>query len=87
MAAAISLHLLVTSNVRAFVRQMSPNMPSADFCTTINTPVGGFSPANRTTAQISRGKIDRLHRAPAEFTTPVVDDCGLRDPLLARPAG
>ena len=39
------------------------------------------------TAQISRGKIDRLHRAPAEFTTPVVDDCGLRDHLLARPVG
>jgi hypothetical protein len=50
MAAALSMHLLVTSNVRAFVRQMSPNMPSADFRTTINTPFGGFSPADRTTA-------------------------------------
>jgi len=87
MADAISLHLLVTSSVQAFVRQMSPTMPSADFCTTINTPFDGFSPAYRTTAQISRGKFDRLHRTPAEFTTPVVDDCGLCDPLLARPAG
>src|SRR5664280_1058112 len=35
----------------------------------------------------SRGKIDRLHRTPAGFTTPVLDGRGLRDPLLARPAG
>jgi hypothetical protein len=62
-------------------------MPSADFCTAINTPFDGFSPAGRTTAQTSRGKFDRLHRTRAEFTTPVVDDCGLCDPLLARPAG
>src|SRR5882762_2398539 len=39
------------------------------------------------TAQISRGKIDRLHRTPAGFTTPTLDDRGLRDNLLARPAG
>ena len=41
----------------------------------------------RDTAQTSRGKIDRLHRALAGFTTPTLDDCGLRDQLLARPAG
>src|SRR5919205_2171526 len=38
-------------------------------------------------AQISRGKFDRLHRTPAGSTTPALDGCGLRDPLLARPAG
>ena len=39
------------------------------------------------TPEISRGKIDRLHRTPAGFTTPVLDGRGLRDPLPARPAG
>jgi hypothetical protein len=33
----------------------------------------------RDTAQISQGKIDRLRRTPAEFTTPAFDDYGLRD--------
>ena len=36
--------------------------------------------------EISRGKFDRLPRTPAEFTTPVFDDCGLRGHLPARPA-
>src|ERR1039458_6582534 len=35
----------------------------------------------------SRGKTDRLRRTPAGFTTPVLDGRGLRDQLLARPAG
>src|ERR1700676_155385 len=35
------------------------------------------------TSEISRGKNDRLRRTPAGFTTPVLDDRGLRDPLLA----
>ena len=39
------------------------------------------------TPQTSRGKSDRLHRTPAGFTTPVLDDRGLRDHLLARPTG
>jgi hypothetical protein len=39
------------------------------------------------TSQVSRGKIDRLHRTPAGFTTPVLDGRGLRDQWLARPAG
>ena len=39
------------------------------------------------TAQTSRGKTSRLHRAPAEFTSPALDDYGLRDHLPARPAG
>jgi hypothetical protein len=34
-----------------------------------------------------RGKTDRLHRTPGGFTTPAFDDHGLRDHLLARPAG
>jgi outer membrane protein assembly factor BamD (BamD/ComL family) len=36
--------------------------------------------------QISRGKFDRLPRTTAGFTTSAFDGCGLRDPLLARPA-
>ena len=39
------------------------------------------------TTEISRGKIDRLPCTPAGFTTPSLDDYGLRDHLLARPAG
>src|SRR5882724_1088957 len=39
------------------------------------------------TTEISRGKIDRLPCTPAGFTTPVLDDRGLRDHVLARPAG
>ena len=38
------------------------------------------------TSRISRGKIDRLRRTPAGFTTPVLDDPGLRDNCsLVRP--
>jgi hypothetical protein len=37
--------------------------------------------------EISRGKTDRLPCTPAGFTTPSLDDDGLRNPLLARPAG
>ena len=39
------------------------------------------------TTGTSRGKTDRLRRTPAGFTTPALDDRGLRDHLLARPAG
>ena len=39
------------------------------------------------TTEISRGKIDRLACTPAGFTTPALDDRGLCDQLLARPAG
>ena len=39
------------------------------------------------TPEISRGKNGRLRRTLAGFTTPTLDDRGLRDPLLARPAG
>ncbi len=64
-----------------------PTMPSADFCTAISAPRGRLSPEFRTRRQISRGKIDRLHRTPAGFTTPALDDYGLRGHLPARPAG
>src|SRR5215475_16004325 len=37
------------------------------------------------TTEISRGKIDRLPCTPAGFTTPALDDRGLRDYWLARP--
>src|SRR5215471_6752395 len=36
------------------------------------------------TPEISRGKIDRLPRTPAGFTTPILDGRGLRDHTLAR---
>jgi len=36
--------------------------------------------------QISRGKLDRLPRTTAGFTTSAFDGCGLRDRMLARPA-
>jgi hypothetical protein len=39
------------------------------------------------TAQTSRGKLDRLPRTPAGFTTPALDSIGLRDHMLARPTG
>jgi ribosomal protein S18 acetylase RimI-like enzyme len=39
------------------------------------------------TPEISRGKNDRLPRTRAGFTTPAFDDGGLRDHMLARPAG
>jgi hypothetical protein len=39
------------------------------------------------TTEISRGKIDRLACTPAGFTTTALDNRGLCDPLLARPAG
>lgn len=38
------------------------------------------------TPEISRGKFDRLPCTPAGFTTPALDDCGLCDQWLARPA-
>lgn len=39
------------------------------------------------TTEISRGKTESLRRTPAGFTTPPLDDHGLRDHVLARPAG
>src|ERR1700739_3220111 len=48
----------------------APNMHSADFCTAVRSPYGDLSPKSGTRAQTSRGKIDRLHRTPAEFLPP-----------------
>jgi hypothetical protein len=62
-------------------------MPSADFYAVIQAPCDTRSPVAGTTTQTSRGKIDRLRRTPAGFTTPVLDGRGLRDLLLARAAG
>src|SRR5882757_5726173 len=39
------------------------------------------------TTEISQGKFDHLPCTPAGFTTRALDDYGLRDHLLARPAG
>ena len=61
-------------------------MPSADFCAAITTLANRSVPL-RDTSQTSRGKTSRLRRTPAEFTTPTLDDYGLRDHLLARPVG
>jgi len=62
-------------------------MPSADSCAAIFDPHGSLSLQAGDTSQVSRGKIDRLRRTPAGFTTPVLDGHGLRDSVLARPAG
>ena len=71
------------SIVRAFVTPAT-TMPSADFCAAI-TALANRSVPLRDTTQTSRGKSSRLHRAPAEFTSPALDDYGLRDQWLARP--
>ena len=78
--------LLTLSVVRAFVG-VPTTMPSADFCAVMTVLANTLSPGLPDTAQTSRGKTDRLHRTPAEFTTPALDGCGLRDHLPARPAG
>src|SRR5579863_9791759 len=87
MARARRPALLASSTVQAFGGAPPPTMPSADFCAAIRSPCDDLSPESGTTAQTSRGKTDRLRRTPAGFTTPVLDDHGLRDHLLARPTG
>ena len=72
------------SIVRAFVAPAT-TMPSADFCAAI-TALANRSVPLRDTTQTSRGKSSRLHRAPAEFTSTALDDYGLCDQWLARPA-
>jgi hypothetical protein len=63
-----------------------PTMPSADFSAAI-TGLTIRSVRFRTRRRSPEVKIDRLHRTPAEFTTPVLDGRGLRDHRLARPIG
>jgi len=78
--------LITLSVVQAFAGKPA-TMPSADFCAAITALAEPLSPGIPDTTQTSRGKTNRLHRTPAGFTTPALDGCGLRDPLLARPAG
>ncbi len=78
--------LITLSVVRAFAGGPA-TMPSADFCAAITALAEPLSPGVPDTTQTSRGKTNRLHRTPAGFTTPALDGCGLRDRLLARPAG
>ena len=78
--------LLATSTVRAFggsPRLLCPLLTSPPRSRALRPAQSGFP----NTAETSRGKIDRLRRTPAGFTTPVLDGRGLRDHLLARPAG
>src|SRR5512144_1266570 len=76
--------LLPAITVRAFIRCRT-NMPSADFCCEIKAPCDAFSHDFRDAQQISRGKLDRLPHATAEFTTSVLDRYGLRCHWPARP--
>ena len=78
--------LLASSTVQAFgksLRLLCPLLTSPPRSRALR-PAQSSSPD---TAETSRGKIDRLPRTPAGFTTPVLDGRGLRDHLLARPAG
>ena len=61
-------------------------MPSADFCAAIGSLLGFLSLDSEATAQISRGKFDRLHRTPAGSTHQTLDGYGLRKKSIARPA-
>ncbi len=70
--------LLALSVVRAFAGEPT-TMPSADFCAAITGLTNPLSPGLPDTTQTSRGKTDRLPRAPAGFTTPALDGYGLRD--------
>lgn len=63
-----------------------PTMPSADICAAVREPRGSLSPGSGDATQISRGKFDRLPRAPAGFAPRALDGYGLRDQLPARPA-
>ena len=68
---------------RAPRRLLCPRLTSAPRSRALRRAQSGMPDAT----QISRGKIDRLPRTPAEFTTPVLDDLGLRGHWPARPAG
>jgi hypothetical protein len=65
-------------------RLLTPTMPAADFCATIERPPGPPSP-RRDTTQISRGKSRRLPRTAAGFTLRALDGYALRGQLPARP--
>jgi hypothetical protein len=79
--------LLTLSTVRASGRYadlLCPLLTSAPRSRALRR---ALSPDSRTRTRTSRGKFGRLPRTPAEFTTPVLDDCGLRGHTPARPAG
>lgn len=67
----------------AFCRLLCPLLTSAPRSRASRPAQSGIPDAT----QISRGKTDHLRRTPAGFTTPALDDRGLRDSVLARPAG
>ena len=86
MAPSRCTYLLSTSTVQAFgesLRLLCPLLTSPPRSRALRPAQSGLPD----TAEISRGKIDRLRRTPAGFTTPALDGRGLRDHLLARPAG
>jgi len=60
-------------------------MPSADFYATIGSLLSFLSLDSEATAQISRGKFDRLHRTPAGSTRQTFDGYGLCKKSVARP--
>jgi len=62
---------------------LCPLLTSVPRSKSLTTPSPPFL---RGTSQTSRGKFDRLHRTPAEFTAIALDGYGLRDHLLTRPA-
>ena len=79
-----SLHLSAAECLNSFAC-LSPNLPSADFCTALSRPRDPLSPNFRTTMQTSRGKFDRLPHTPARSTVPPLDGYGLRGHRPARP--
>src|ERR687885_1099771 len=64
-----------------------PTMPSADFCAVITGLATRSVRGSGHGTDLPWVKTDRLRRTPAGSTTPTLDGCGLRDPVLARPAG
>ena len=62
-------------------------MPSADFCAAVRSPYDDLSPVTETLRRPPEVRQTAFVASPAGFTTPALGDCGLRDHLLARPAG
>jgi hypothetical protein len=86
MAPSRCTYLLSASTVQAFgglLRLLCPLLTSPPRSRALRPAQSGLPD----TAEISRGKTDRLRRTPAGFTTPTFDGRGLRDHMLARPAG
>src|SRR5713101_1358342 len=71
--------------VWAFITVRVITMPAADCCRCIQ--VVSLPPQSRLRdqQQLSRGKLDRLQRTTAGFTTSVLDGYGLRCQLPTRP--